>query len=213
MEIPHALESLEVYEANKRKNAQIQEDFKASLTEDNLWKGMKTPKHSIYIPSKMVLRNGRVRNTPYGDSTLGEDGCAIFCIHNVLTAKYGIDIPIGELAEMCADQGYHVSGKGTRHNLFDHMGCKRATHVQEIFDCLSKESKAFVTLLVRNDAYHDDSERTGRHFVNLVSYSYMRGIRMYIRINDDSIGNNISKPMKTLLATDIAWIWPRELPI
>lgn len=209
--LPHAQEEPSVYDANKLKNDKIQEAFKASLTEGNLLKGVKTPKYSSYFPSQMIMNSGATKSIPYGETTLGEAGCAIFCVHNVLTAKYGIQISIEELAKMCADQGYYVSGKGTKHNLFDHLGCKRAENVQELFDALSNHPKAFVTLLVRNADYHNDPNRTGRHFVNLVSYIYQKGIQMHIRINDSNIGNSVIMPVNTLLATDVAWIWPKTL--
>lgn len=206
--LPLRKETHERYEANRLINQTISDAFHASLDVF-----VEQPNYPIpevdYEQSRIVLVNDVLESgitagdVPYGVSTLGESGCAVFCIHNALTYTRSSDYPnlsLETVAEEVASKGYYEPGKGTYHNLFDHLGARRATNVQDIFDALCTRKKAMVTLLVRNEEYNG---RSGRHFINLV---YWDGNNFLL--NDSSIGFGLKIDAETIFkCVDIAWIW------
>lgn len=198
--LPQRQESHERYEANRAVNTCISESFHASMV--NVVSAMQTKVEVDFIPSNMVIASDAM-DIPYGSSTLGVSGCAVFCVHDALTYARRSEyekLSIREVAQEVANKGYYEPGKGTYHNLFDHLGARRATDVQDIFDALCKREHAIVTFLVDNAVYNG---RDGRHFINAVYYKNGDFI-----INDSSIGVTLAISAKTILqAVDIAWIW------
>ena len=192
------------YDNNKEINLLIEKMFKASVKDflEN------TPEN---IPSMIPEKDdGRIFNSPeidsikYGESTLGNSGCAVFTFHQGLRLSRGLKkFHIDLLAVILASKNYYEVGKGTYHNLFDHYGLRRASDIQEIFDTLQYKNNPVVTLLVRNAEYMANDLTSGRHFINVV------GNTDYGFYVDDP-----QSPRRILLdfgevvpAIDIAWIW------
>lgn len=145
---------------------------------------------------------GRFRDVPYGTKTLGEAGCAVFCLWQGLASRAiytGMDLE--DFANYISD--YYEQDKGSYHNLFDHYNLRRATHFQELFDTL-KMGK-IVTLLVRNKDYSLSKSEEGSHFINIIGKDGS-GFIIYDSQTEGII--NYGVPMReTLYATRVAWLW------
>lgn len=206
--LPERRETPERYDANKIVNQAISDAFHTSLG-----KAKEMAANAVsevpYEHSKMVLVSDVLKSgvlaadIPYGVSTLGESGCAVFCLHDALTyARYAeySELDIETVAQEVAAKGYYEPGKGTYHNLFDHMGARRATDIQEIFDALCTRTRACVTLLVRNKDYNG---RSGRHFINIIYYDGTHFV-----VNDSSCERGLKVSVDTIFkSVDIAWLW------
>ena len=206
--LPERRETPERYDANKIVNQAISDAFHASLG-----KAKEMAANAVsevpYERSKMVLVSDVLKSgvlaadIPYEVSTLGESGCAVFCLHDALTyARYAeySELDIETVAQEVAAKGYYEPGKGTYHNLFDHMGARRATDIQEIFDALCTRTRACVTLLVRNKDYNG---RSGRHFINIIYYDGTHFV-----VNDSSYERGLKVSVDTIFkSVDIAWLW------
>lgn len=186
------------WEANKNINAMIMESLRESIKNQDYSIPVVTKKRHFF---PMITISEETKDIPYGSSTLGASGCAVFCFEQGLRVKEIAEIDISELAAEIARKGYYEPGKGTYHNLFDHMGLRRARHVQEIFDTILTESDNFplITLLVRNKEYNG---RNGKHFINISDY-----IDGKFLVHDSSIGRKFVSADEILNAIEVAWIW------
>ena len=206
--LPERRETPERYDANKIVNQAISDAFHSSIV-NRAEVASNAVAEVPYEPSNMVLASDVLASgtlaadVPYGVSTLGESGCAVFCLHDALTYARQSDYPeldIETVAKQVAEKGYYEPGKGTYHNLFDHVGARRATDIQELFDALCTRTRACVTLLVRNKDYNG---RSGRHFINII---YFDGNHFYV--NDSSYGRGVKVDVGIIFrSVDIAWIW------
>jgi len=208
--LPERRETPERYDANRAINQAISDSFHASIVNR-----AEVARHAVpevfYEPSHMVLVSDYLPESgilaedfPYGVSKLGESGCAVFCLHDALTYARHSDyseLSLEAVAMEVASKGYYEPGKGTYHNLFDHVGTRRATDIQEIFDALCTRTRACVTMLVLNKEYN--GRPNGRHFINAVYFDGKHFI-----VNDSSYGRGMEMDIDTILkSVDIAWIW------
>lgn len=199
------LEASSRYQANAKINEAINQSFAKSLetpptTFNYDYKAF--PLHistikSDYYDKLATMPCGKL---PYGPTTtLEKSGCAVFCFHHGLTSR-GFTLDLKVLAHEIYKKGYYEEGKGTYHNLFDHYGLRRATHYNDIIDALSRRSIS--TCLIQNSIYHNDSSRTGSHFVNVVG---LHG--NLVVIDDPSIGRTKKFFTDLIQSISIAWIW------
>lgn len=136
----------------------------------------------------------------YGTTTLRESGCAVFCFHQGLSVQ-GIYCDLDDLSDEITKKGYYYEPKNsTWHSLFDHYGLRRATHYMEIVDSLRHSS--ICTCLVKNSVYHNDPERNGNHFVNVVGLDKTK-----VCIDDSHIGRSFFDFEEFLNSVLVAWIW------
>lgn len=194
------LEPPEEYDAHKVENQKIAESFENSKSTFEI----DMSKNLLQITDRHILHSADYEKVPYGpNTTLGESGCAVFCLQHGLAIK-GIDVPIAKLAAELADKGYYEKGKGTYHSLFDRYKngfCTRCSLCQDIVDSLLRGK--MVTCLVDNSKYHKDSSRTGAHYINLVGKQ-----GRYFLVEDSHISWTDIKSIETIInATMIAWSW------
>lgn len=131
-----------------------------------------------------------------GKSRLDKYGSAVFCLWQGLYTR-NVEVLIGELVSELTRKKYDSK---TWHVIFDHMGLRRATSIDEIFDTL--KCRRLVTLLVKNSIYPNSKTGKGNHFVNLV------GVKNSKFLVDDSKAGRVAVDIKTMLqATEVAWIW------
>lgn len=206
-------EQEDIYLAHKQLNEQIAECFKASKSDTF------TVAHDN-IPSDDLERVFKTRENcdiPYGTTTtLGQSGCAIYCLHQALRLKKGLQISIADLADIVASQGYYFPGRGTYHCLYDHcledhcLGdssndssdkSHRACSIQQLYDYLSYESLPLATTLVDNSIYW--GRNSGSHFVNVGGIDHV-GVYIY-----DSEENHriFMEHEKFIAACKVAWLW------
>lgn len=133
----------------------------------------------------------------YGGKKMSETGCAIFCLHQGLEKRLKDEIDIAELAQEVEAKGYYEPGKGTYHNLLDHIGLRRATDCAEVL-----MTSSMCTMLVKNDKYHGDPNRKGNHYVNVVGFNGDMAI-----IDDPVVGRKSILVKDLFAATIIAWMW------
>lgn len=187
------------WDANKKINAMIMESLRESIKNQDYSIPVVTKKRHFF---PMITISEETKDIPYGSSTLGASGCAVFCFEQGLRVTEIADIDISELAAEIARKGYYYEPeKCTYHNLFDHMGLRRVSHVQEIFDTILTGTDSFplITLLVRNKDYNG---RDGKHFINISDYSDGKFF-----VHDSSIGQRFVSADKILNAIEVAWIW------
>ncbi len=156
----------------------------------------------IVIDIPKMLWSEDYKDVDYGGKTLGEAGCGAFCFEHGLHFRFGTPaMPMADLAKYLADLGYYEYGKGTYHNLFDHYGLRRATHVNEVLNAL--DCSKIVTVLVRNCDYSKIEKKEGSHFVNLIG---KKGANFIVA--DPSLPEPVEVSMKEIFkATRISWIW------
>lgn len=198
------MESHESYEANKAINTLIGQIFKASverfttneITVKPLISVISTIHTPFFVNPTTFIPSGDLE---YASTTLKNGGCAVFCFQQGLVTQH-IFADLEDVANEIAEKGYYEPDKGTWHCLFDHFGLRRASDYVEIIDALLRGSIS--TCLVTNAIYHGDSNRPGKHFVNVV------GIDESTVFIDDSNCGRISRDFEAFLkAIEIAWIW------
>lgn len=198
------MESHERYEANRAINTLIGQSFTASverftinkITVKPLIRVISTINTPFFVNTTTSIPSGDLE---YASTTLKDGGCAVFCFHQGLVTQH-IFADLDDVANEIAEKGYYEPDKGTWHCLFDHFGCRRASDYVEIIDALLRGSIS--TCLVINALYHNDSNRCGKHFVNVV------GINESTAIIDDPNCGRIPMDFETFLKTiEIAWIW------
>lgn len=153
----------------------------------------------IVIRESILLQKGEFKNVPFGQSTLGKDGSAVFCIEQALYSR-NIISNMYNLATEISRKGYYVPRKGARNCLFDYLGLRRISDVREIFDFLTMKKP--ITALVKNTEYYSDDKRGGSHFVNIIGKAGPA-----IIIDDSSVGRIDVNIEKMLKAIQIAWVW------
>lgn len=198
------MESHERYEANRAINELISKSFTDSLryyitneiTVKPYGKAICTNETPFFVNPTTTIPSGDLE---YSSTTLRDGGCAVFCFHQGLTTQL-IYADLEDLTEEIAKKGYYEPGKGTWHCLFDHFGSRRASHYAEIIDALLRGSIS--TCLVSNALYHNDSNRCGKLFVNVV------GIDKSTVFIDDPNSGRIQMDFEAFLKSiQIAWIW------
>lgn len=127
---------------------------------------------------------------------LKENGCAVFCLHQGLKNRLKDDIDIAQLAYEVETKGYYEPQKGTYHNLFDHLGLRRATCVEDILIA------NMATVLVRNDKCLKNPDNTGHHYINIIGFSEQLAF-----IDDPMEGPKSILWTDLLEASLIAWMW------
>lgn len=191
-------EQEDIYLAHKQLNEQIAECFKSSKSETF------TVAHDN-IPSDDLERVFKTRencNIPYGTTTtLGQSGCAIYCLHQALRLKKGLQISIADLADIVASQGYYYPGRGTYHCLFDHCHAARTGSVQQLYDYLCYEGLPLATVLVDNAIYW--GKNTGSHFINVGGIT-KNGVYIYDSEEDHRI---FMEHKKFISASKVVWLW------
>lgn len=197
--IPKRVEDHERYETNREINNLIEKAFKRSVTDFST--NFATGTYLEGLTRHPTVNNIRLltnysRDIPYGTSTLFNAGCAVSCLQQALNFSYSLN----DLAKEVSEAGYYEPNKGTWHNLFDHMGCRRVSHIQEIIDAIMMG--ATVTCLVNNKVYHLSEQRSGRTFVNCVGFE--KGL---IVVDDPYQGRLYRDFILFVSAVDIAWIW------
>lgn len=211
--LPKAEETEKRYDNNTDINNLIARAFKESIADFD--EGDYLEDIVPVIKGNILLAND-YKDVPYGygGKTLGEAGCAVFCVEQGLYHRKIFKVCIFKkimfrfkrgkyikfLSKYIADLGYYVFGKGTRHNLFEHLELRRATHFQDIFDAL-KMGK-IVTILVENEKYSPIKAVEGSHFVNIVGK-----LGEYFVIDDPQMGRINVHMRKIFDATRVAWIW------
>lgn len=200
------------WEKHKKINSKISEEFQKSLDtyDEKLYLEDIDP-----VTTERIYYNDELHavQIPYGpNTTLQKSGCAIYCLEHALSAK-GENINIAQLAEEAYQKGYLCEVKkdngvwkikGTYHNLFDeHKNgfCKRARNYEEIFDNLM--AGQIVTLLVSNQKYHNDPNREGSHFINVIGKK-----RNFLIIEDSNSKERVEKDcLQVFKSTNVAWLW------
>lgn len=198
------LESHEQYEANRAINSLISQSFKRSVDKYVANETTAKPYEKAICTIETPFFVNPITTIPSGDleyscTTLRDGGCAVFCFNQGLTTQL-IYADLEDLAEEIAKKGYYEPDKGTWHCLFDHFGLRRASHYVEIIDALMRGTIS--TCLVSNALYHNDPNRCGNHFVNVVGID-----KSTVFIDDPNCGR-ITKDFEAFLkAIKIAWIW------
>ena len=200
------LETHNRYVNNQRVNALISECFAASVKDyidqfDVLINPggiceITTHDSLYFISPDHAIRAGEL---PFATTTIEEEGCAIPCFQQGLTVQ-GIYEDLGRLSNLIGELGYYEPNKGTWHQLFDHMGLRRATHWMEIYEALKRRS--IVTLLVDNSSYEANTVTEGRNWVNIVGAD---GNSFYV--DDPAIGRTCLDAYGLLKSIVFAWIW------
>lgn len=198
------MESHERYKANKAINELISKSFTASVerfipnetTVKPLEKHIFTINTPFFVNPTTSIPSGDLE---YASTTLKDGGCAVFCFHQGLTTQL-IYADLEDLTEEIAKKGYYEPDKGTWHCLFDHFSLRRASDYVEIIDALLRGSIS--TCLVNNALYHNDSNRSGKHFVNVVGID-----KSMVLIDDPNCGRIPMDFEAFLKAIQIAWIW------
>lgn len=202
--LPSRLESHEQYEANRAINTLISQSFVSSVskyvsnetTTEPYTTAICTIETPFFVNSIKAIPAGDLE---YSSTTLRDSGCAVFCFNQGLTTRR-IYADLEDLAEEIAKKGYYEPDKGTWHCLFDHFGLRRASHYVEIIDALMRGTIS--TCLVSNALYHNDPNRCGKHFVNIVGVDKSKAL-----IDDSNCGRIIMDLELFLKAVQIAWIW------
>ncbi len=205
LNLAQRMESHERYEANKAINTLISQSFRASvqrftineITCKPLKKMISTISSPFFVNLTTSIPCGDLE---YASTTLKDAGCAVFCFHQGLSTRR-IYTDLEDLSNEIAKKGYYEpTHTGTYHSLFDHFGLRRVSNYIEIIDALLRGSIS--TCLVINALYHNDSNRLGKHFVNIVGID-----KSTVFIDDPSCGR-ITKDFKAFLEyIEIAWVW------
>lgn len=197
--LPERKETSKRWDNNKYVNMLISAMFKDSIADFD----ENEHRERMLVNVEDILLASQFENVPYGCKTLGQAGCAVFCLEQGLCYRSGgREDPayIIYLAKYTGDKGYYEKNKGTYHSLLDHYGLRRATHFQEIFDAL-KMGK-LITILVENKKYFEDEANKDSHFVNIVGAEEKKFV-----IDDSQLGRVYSPMRRMFDATRVAWIW------
>lgn len=198
------MESHERYETNKAINALIKESFVTSLkrftpsdiTVSPLKRKISTIHTPFFVNPHTSIPSGDLE---YASTTLKDGGCAVFCFHQGLSTQL-IYADLEDVTNEIAEKGYYEPDTGTWHCLFDHFGLKRASDYLEITAALLRASIS--TCLVNNAIYHNDSNRPGKHFVNVVGID-----KSTVYIDDPNCGRFPMDFEDFLKSVEVAWIW------
>lgn len=198
--LPERRETSKRWDFNQIINSSIEAAFRASIHEFDEAKFADSENFELSSPP--ILTAELYKDVPYGGKTLGEAGCAVFALEQGLHYRFGEPVmQIEELAKYVADLDYYEYGKGTYHNLFDHYGLRRATHVDDVIYALYMDK--MVTVLVRNCDYSPLEKNEGSHFINLVGKSGKN-----FSVADSQLDTQINVPaIEIFKATRVAWIW------
>lgn len=197
-------ESHDCYKANQKINSLISQTFTTSvkhfipneMTVIPFMKEILTIGTPHFVNSTYIIPSGDLK---YSSTTLRDGGCAVFCFHQGLTTQ-NFYTNLEDVSNEIAKKDYYEPNKGTWHCLFDHFGLRRASNYTEIIFALLRSSIS--TCLVSNAIYHNDSNRCGKHFVNVV------GIDKSTVYIDDSNCGRFKMDFETFLkSVQIAWIW------
>lgn len=200
--IPPRRETPERYDLNREINTLIQKGFKDSVSKF-LANPYQVFDYAVNEDFEREWNSDDNKDVPYGSSTLGESGCAVYAFHQGLRYRNGSVPRISNLACILAEEGYYEPGKGTWHNLFDHWGLRRASDIKEVFDAFDVKEFPLVTVLVSNKLYPPSKSSSGSHFVNLVGL-----VHGGFLIEDPSRKNRLHLDFNKILpAIQIAWIW------
>ena len=196
--LPVCVQTGSRHERNKEINEAIFASFRESLKDSYR-------SHSYFFPTdeKRIFRDSKTENIPYGSSTLGKAGSAIFCFHQGLRLRRKVFIPISWIADEAGKKGYFRPGKGTSPYLFDNYGLRRATDIQEIFDSFKVNAAPTVTLLLDNKIYNGVE---GNYYVNVIGTD--KNSHENFMVDDPAFSDTKSVSIEAMLkATKIAWIW------
>lgn len=200
--IPPRRETPERYDLNREINNLIQKGFKDSIS-NFLSNPYPVYDYAVKEDFDREWNSDKNINVPYGSSTLGESGCAVYAFHQGLRYRNGSVPLISDLARTLAEEGYYEPGKGTWHNLFDHWNLRRASDIKEVFDALDVKEFPLITVLVANKLYPASKSNSGSHFVNIVGL-----VHEGFLIEDPSRKNRLHMRFEKILpAVQIAWIW------
>ena len=190
--IPQREESKERYENNVAINELIAVAFEESIERFKPREEIK----DIVVTYRVIPWAKNYEMIGGGKSRLDKYGSAVFCLWQGLYTR-NVEVLIGELVSELTRKKYDSK---TWHVIFDHMGLRRATSIDEIFDTL--KCRRLVTLLVKNSIYPNSKTGKGSNFVNLV------GVKNSKFLVDDSKAGRVAVDIKTMLqATEVAWIW------
>lgn len=190
------------WDKDKELNSLTEKFFKDSI-EDFLSSHANVEAAIPEIDNRRIWNSPEFQDTPYGVTTLGQSGCAVYCFFQAIRLQRGrTGESILDFASEVAQKRYYEPGKGTYHNLFDKFGLRRASHIQELFDTFLYK-KGIVTVLVRNAAYLENDATSGRHFINIIGNTSSG-----FYVDDPNLSRTKLIPFEELLpAIDIAWIW------
>ena len=192
--IPQREESNERFENNAAINEIIAVAFQESIEKFMLESDIKIK--DIVATYRVIPWARNYEMIGGGKSRLDKYGSAVFCLWQGLYTR-NVEVLIGELVSELTRKKYDSK---TWHVIFDHMGLRRATSIDEIFDTL--KCRRLVTLLVKNSIYPNSKMGKGNNFVSLV------GIKNSKFLVDDSKAGRVAVDIKTMLqATEVAWIW------
>lgn len=186
------------YDNNMTVNVMIEHFFKKSVKSFKFTSDVPTviPTVEPILTVDSPYKNRTCGEIKYGGKMLKENGCAVFCLHQGLKNRLKDDIDIAQLAHEVETKGYYEPQKGTYHNLFDHLGLRRATCVEDILIA------NMATVLVRNDKYLKDPDHTGHHYINVIGFSEQLAF-----IDDPMEGPKSILWTDLLEASLIAWMW------
>lgn len=194
--LPNRQETPEQWDNNKVVNQEIQHAWNAS--KENLDSTFDSD--ILAVTEQKICKASDYSSIPYGkngESTLEKSGCAAFCFHQGIRTRGELN-DIISIAKLISEKGYYYPGRGTYHNLFDHYGIRRATHVNEIMSALS--CGHIVTLLVDNKLY--GSALAESHFINIVGKE-----RENFIVDDSRVGRTKVELSTVIAASRVAWIW------
>lgn len=198
--LPYRRETSKRWDINQIINSSIEAAFRASVHEFDEAKFAGSENFELNVPT--ILTAEQYKDVPYGGKTLGEAGCAVFVFEQGLHYRFGEPVmQIEKLAKYIANLGYYEYGKGTYHNLFDHYGLRRATHVDDVIDSLYMDK--MVTVFVRNCDYYPLEKNEGSHFINLVGKS----MKHFIVADSEFPSTQVVPAIEIFKATRVAWIW------
>lgn len=196
-------ESSQRWEENEMINAAIAIALKHSVRRWTSDKHEPLTTHAKSFPTMLELDD-----TPFGSSTIREGGHAVCCFAQGMafkTKESFFEDSLAPIASEVVSSGYYEDGKGIYHNLFDHVGCRRATDIVEIINAIYY-NKSMATLLVDNSLYHGNPERTGRTYINAKALG--RFLNEQTIIIDDPFQGQIEKVFAHVAKSIIiGWIW------
>ncbi len=159
---------------------------------------------------------------PYGlFGTIGQAGCGPLAVEYAFRLL-GFSVDLEEIVSECVEKGYRgyiydddnniVDGSGTKYALFSNIATE-LSNLEEIIRFLEKGCP--ITVLIQNDVYNDDENRTGNHFVTLVGIDSCQNA---ILMDGNTIIHHANpyaalqrRPFhEMLLGLKGAWAWEKE---
>ena len=174
----------DTYQKYKQYHTHNQESLKESMKSNVKWENA-----NVKCSKIEYCNDPKFKDIPYGESTLGKEGCGPFCISQAL------GVSVLKVAKSLSEHNYHLKENGTWHMALDRLGARECDNIRQISEAL-KNGK-IVTIL------------GNRHFRNIIGVLFDEHKKEYYFIISDSSFNQpyFEKIDDTLKKTLSAWVW------